>query len=94
MPAHRYTPGRKLGLYFLNRDAVLVIIKPGQALPYRRYKLEFLRNILKRRIIRHSAEHVLHDLFVRNVQLHKEKSAPAIFIFQVAQAYNVSRASF
>ena len=40
------------------------LVEPGQTLAHRRNKLQFLRNILKRSIVGHPAQHVLHDLLV------------------------------
>jgi hypothetical protein len=83
LPAHGNTPRRKFSCYGLNRDTILILVELREPVPHRRDKLEFLRDVMQRRIIRHAAQHVLHDLFVGPGKLHKEKSALAIFIFQV-----------
>ena len=63
--ADRHHPRRKLRLDFLDRDAVLVLIKLGQTLPYCRDELQFLCYIIDRSVIRHTAQQRLNDLFVR-----------------------------
>lgn len=83
--ADRHHPRRKLRLDFLDRDAVLVLIKLGQTLPYCRDELQFLCYIIDRSVIRHTAQQRLNDLFVRASHLvrHRYKSGRAIFVFQL-----------
>lgn len=72
----RYGIRRQLSFHRFDRDAVFTLIELSQSLPNSGDELDFLCDVVERRIVRQEAQQVMNNFLVRHTESLRARFSP------------------